>query len=385
MKKRIIALILAVMTALPMILTAQAAEFSVTFDGVKLDSAVAPINEGGVVYVPLNMISEGVGADTSWNQTRRQAVITTTLYNIVFTLGSKNYTVNGAIKTMANAPILVDNVLMVPIKAYAEAIGASTKHDTTTNTTNVSYFSKMTGSLKIDGSTTVQPIVQAAADKLMATNKGLSITVAGGGSGTGIKDAQAGTVNIGMSSRELTADELKTLTVHAVANDGIAIIVHPDNPVKNLTREQASKIFLGEIKNWKDVGGENAPIMVMTRETGSGTRSTLEEMLLDRKSVVATATPFTSSTLIKQAVAKDKNAIGFDSVGFVDSSVRAVSLDKVSATSETVINGTYLMGRQLYLCTKGEPSKLAAVFIDYLKSKDCQDTIVENEGYVKLY
>jgi phosphate transport system substrate-binding protein len=302
---------------------------------------------------------------------------------VVFTVGSRTYTVNGSGKTLTAAPKLVNGNTLVPIRAFAEAIGAKVNYNTASNTATVDYFTTLTGTLKIDGSTTLQPIAQAAADKLISMNKGLSITVAGGGSGTGIKDAGAGTVNIGMSSRELTADELKTLSAYAVANDGIAIIVHPDNPVKNLTAEQAAKIFLGEIRNWQDVGGANAPIMVMTRETGSGTRATLEEMILEKKSVLETATPFTSSTLIKQAVAKDKNAVGFDSIGFVDNTVKAVSLDGRAATSATVINGTYGMGRQLLCCTKGTATGLSAIFIDYLRSKDCQDNIVEKEGYVK--
>jgi phosphate transport system substrate-binding protein len=177
---------------------------------------------------------------------------------------------------------------------------------------------------------------------------------------------------------------MKTLNVYAVANDGIAIIVHPDNPVKNLTKDQAAKIFLGEVKNWKEVGGNDAPIIVATRETGSGTRATLEEMILSKKSVLETATPYGSSALIKQAVAKDKNSIGFDSIGFVDSTVKALSLDGKQATAETVINNTYGMGRQLFCCTKGRAAGLGAMFIDYLKSADCQNNIVEKEGYVKL-
>jgi phosphate transport system substrate-binding protein len=386
MKKKIISLILAAVMLALMVPSAFAADstISLVIDGVKQTPAVAPVVESGTTLVPLRLISETLGAEVSWNQSSQQATIQTAAYTVIFTIGSKTYTVNGAGKTLLAAPKLVSGTTLVPIRAFAEAIGATVNYIASTHTATVDYFTTMTGTLKIDGSTTLQPIAQAAADKLVAMNKGLSITVAGGGSGTGIKDADAGTVNIGMSSRELTADELKTLNAYAVANDGIAIIAHPDNPVKNLTKEQAAKIFLGEIKNWKDVGGNDAAIMIMTRETGSGTRSTLEEMILNKQSVAERATPFTSSTLIKQAVAKDKNAIGFDSIGFVDSTVKAVSLDGKAATSATVIDGTYGMGRQLLCCTKGTASGLSAMYIDYLRSKDCQDNIVVKEGYVKL-
>ncbi|MDR2132720.1 MAG: phosphate ABC transporter substrate-binding protein PstS family protein [Clostridiales Family XIII bacterium] len=385
MKKKMIALVLTAAAVVTMASAAFAASpVGLVIDGVRQNPSVAPIVENGTTLVPLRLISETLGAEVSWNQSAGQATIQTAAYTVVFTVDSKSYTVNGQGKTLLSAPKLINGSTMVPIRAFAEAIGATVNYDASSNTATVDYFTAMSGTLKIDGSTTLQPIAQAAADKLTGMNKGLSVTVAGGGSGAGIKDADAGTVNIGMSSRELTADEKKTLNVYAVANDGIAIIVHPDNPVKNLTKEQAAKIFLGETKNWKDVGGEDAPIMVMTRETGSGTRSTLEEMILSKESVVETATPHTSSTLIKQAVAKDKNAVGFDSIGFVDGTVKAVSLDGKEASAATVIDGTYGMGRQLFCCTKGAATGVSAMFIDYLRSKDCQDNIVAKEGYVKL-
>ncbi|HWS41690.1 MAG TPA: phosphate ABC transporter substrate-binding protein PstS family protein [Pseudoflavonifractor sp.] len=386
MKKRLVALTLAVVAVLSLLVPAASAAspINLLIDGKKVIPTVDPVVENGTTLVPLRVISETLGADVTWEQSKQQATIKTAAYTVVFTLGSKNYTVNGATKTLLLAPKAVNGSTLVPIRAFSEAIGATVNYNSATNTASVDYFTKMSGSLKISGSTTLQPITQAAADKLMSMNSGLSITVSGGGSGTGIKDAAAGTVNIGMSSRELTADEMKSLKVYPVANDGIAIIVNPDNSVKDLTKDQAAKIFLGEIKNWKDVGGNDAPIVVMTRETGSGTRATLEEMILDKKSVVERATPFASSTLIKQAVAKDKNAIGFDSIGFVDSTVKAVSLDGKSATAATVISGSYGMGRQLFCLTNGNASGLSAIFIDYLKTQDCQDNIVVKEGYVKL-
>ncbi|MDR1617167.1 MAG: phosphate ABC transporter substrate-binding protein [Syntrophomonadaceae bacterium] len=242
----------------------------------------------------------------------------------------------------------------------------------------------MTGSIKVSGSTTVLPIMQTAADNLIAMNQGLTITVAGGGSGTGINDTQSGANNIGMSSRELTADERETLAPVKMANDAIAIIVHPNNPVNSLTKEQAMKIFLGEINNWQEVGGNNAPILVQTRETGSGTLATLEEMLLEKEKVVSTATPFSSSALIKQAVAKSENAIGFDSVGFVDSTVKMVSLDNITPSDKTVKDATYPLSRSLYVFTKGQASGINARLIDYLRTQQVQNNIVQKEGYITL-
>jgi phosphate transport system substrate-binding protein len=383
--KKITALILAVMiimAVIPAAVSAAPASTTLIIDGVTFKPKVEPIIEKGTMLVTLDVLYDAFGADTSYDSAKKQATIKTAAYTVVFTADSTACTVNGANRTLPATPKVVDNNIMVPVSYFAKAINATAAYNASTNTTAITYFTKLTGTLKIDGSTTVQPIAQAAADKLVKSNSGLSVTVAGGGSGTGIKDADAGTVNIGMSSRDLTADELKTLKPYAIANDGIAIIVNPDNPVKNLTKEQAGKIFLGEIKNWKEVGGNDAPIMVYTRETGSGTRSTFEELLLDKQSVAERAAPFTSSALIKQAVAKEKNAIGYDSIGFVDSTVKAVSLDGKTAEAKTVLDNSYGMGRQLFLCTKGDAKGLSAIFIDYLRTAENQKEIVEKEGYI---
>jgi phosphate transport system substrate-binding protein len=356
-------------------------------DGVLKTPAAAPYVESGTTFVPVRFITENLGAEVSWDGPKQQAIVESAGAKIVFTIGSRTYTVNGASKTLTAAPKLVRSggatSTMIPIRAIAEGMGATVDYDGSAYAAYVNYFSTMTGTLKITGSTTLQPIAQAAADQLNALNGNkVSVSVAGGGSGTGINDCIAGTNNLGMSSRELTADEASKISGFDVARDGIAIIVHPSNKVTNLTAQQAADIFLGKIKNWNEVGGDDAPILVHTRETGSGTRATLEEMLLEKESVVGTATPFASSTLIKQAVAKEKNAVGFDSIGFVDSTVKAVSLDGTTATAASVKSGTYIMGRSLLIVCKERPAGNAAKFIDYLRTEDCQKNIVEKEGYI---
>lgn len=385
MKKKLLAFVLVALIVATIIPTASAASaIKLVIDNKTVSSSVSPYVENGTTLVPLRVISENLGADVSWNSTKKQATIITAAYKVVFTVDSPKYTVNGITKTLSSPARLSSGSTMVPIRAFAEAIGATVNYDSSSNTASIKYFTNMKGTLKIDGSTTVQPIAQAAADALTKMNSGLSITVSGGGSGTGVKDAIAGTVNIGNSSRELTSDEMNTLVPYDVANDGIALIVNPSNPVKNLTADQASGIFLGKITNWKDVGGDNAPIVLTTRESGSGTRSTLEELLLAKASVATTASPYTSSALIKQAVAANKYAIGYDSIGYVDSSVKVVSLNGITATSTTVINKTYLLSRSLFCCTKGNASGIAAMYIDYLRSNDAQKNIVSKEGYVML-
>jgi phosphate transport system substrate-binding protein len=387
MKKQFVSLLMAACMVVMPVSAARASaadEPALIIDGIGQEFEVSAVVEDGTVLVPLRQTANALGANIAWDEDAGEAVVTSAAHKLVFVAGSTTYTLDGESQELDVAAKLTEDGLLVPSKALAEGIGATSAYDAEANTETIEYFSQMSGTLKVNGSTTLQPIAQTAADILMERYSDLSITVAGGGSGTGVNDAAAGTVNVGMSSRELTEDELKTLVAYPVANDGIAIIVHPSNPVENLTAEQAAKIFLGEIKNWADVGGENAPIIVMTRETGSGTRASMEEILMEKQSVISTATPFTSSQLIKQAVAKDVNSIGFDSIGFVDETVKALSLDGVEATRETVIAVEYGMGRQLFCLTNGTASGLSAMFIDYLNSTECQETIVEQEGYVRM-
>lgn len=386
--KRAAGLFLAAVLVLGMAPAALAAtsDYTIKIDGQTVQSETPPMFVNGTTFVPVRVITEYLGADVSWNQTKQQATVKTAAYTVVFTVGSASYTVNGAAKTLATA-VTADYVhqkTMIPLRGLAESIGAEVAYDANSKTVTVNYFTKMTGSIKISGSTTIQPIAQAAANNLLALNSGLSIAVAGGGSGAGIKETTSGANNIGMSSRDLTADEAAPLSPFVIANDGIALIVNNANSVKNLTREQAEKIFLGEITNWKDVGGADAPILVQTRETGSGTLGTLDELLLEKKGVVATATPYTSTELLKQAVAAEKNAIGFISAGYADSTIKVLTLDNIKPTEETVTSGTYGLGRALYVFTKGAPAGVNAMFIDYLRSEVCQTSIIEKEGYVPI-
>ncbi|MDR1542113.1 MAG: substrate-binding domain-containing protein [Clostridiales bacterium] len=365
--------------------TVLGADMALEVDGKAVSSTVPPVVKDGRTLVPLRVISETLGAVVSWDEGRQLVTIETAAYNVQFTINSKIYTVNGASKTLDTPPEISNGSTLIPIRALAESIGAEVNYDSAANKASVNYFTGVSGSIKVSGSTTVLPIMQAAADKLLAANAGLSIAVSGGGSGAGIKDTSSGANNVGMSSRELTDDEKVELVPIAIASDGIAIIVHPGNPVKNLTKEQAAQIFLGEIKNWQDVGGNNAPILVQTRETGSGMLATLEEMLLDKQTVVGTATPFSSSALIKQAVASSANAIGFDSIGFVDSTVSAVSLDGISANETTVKSAAYPLSRSLYVLTKSNATGINAKLIDYLRTPSVQTDIIEKEGYISIY
>jgi len=170
-----------------------------------------------------------------------------------------------------------------------------------------------------------------------------------------------------------------------IAKDSVAIVVHPENPVSELTMEQVAKIFAGEINNWKEVGGEDAEIRVITREEGSGTRETFEKFVMRplHLEITADASVKPSNGEVRATVATDKNAIGYISLGYVDESVKALKIDGVEPTVEKVLSGEYPITRNLYLITKGEPEPLEKAFIDFVLSEEGQK-IVEELGYIPV-
>jgi len=235
------------------------------------------------------------------------------------------------------------------------------------------------------GSTTVQPIAEKLANAFMEDNPSIDITIQGGGSSVGVKSAADGTVDIGAASRELKESEKGTVVEHVLARDGIAIVVHPDNDISGLTTEQVRNIFAGEITNWDQVGGEDGSINVVAREEGSGTRAAFEELVMEEEEKVITATAILqpSNGAVRTTVAGDPDAIGFLSFGYLDSSVKSLSIDGVAGTVENAKNGTYPIVRPLLFLTKSEPTGIVKDFIDFCLSTEGQ-ALVEEEGYISV-
>lgn len=247
---------------------------------------------------------------------------------------------------------------------------------------------EFSGELTIAGSTTVLPINQECARLLMGENSALRISVSGGGSGHGVKSVGAGEIDIGAASRDVKAAEMEQypdLKPVAIGRDSVAIILHPGNSVSDLTMEQASKIFSGEITNWKDVGGDDADIRVITREEGSGTREVFEKYVMKpfEREIAGAASVKSSNGEVRATVSSDAKSIGYLSLGYVDSSVKAVEIDGVTATVANVRSGNYPISRSLYIITKGEPSELERAFIDFVLSSEGQQ-VVEDMGYIKV-
>jgi len=245
---------------------------------------------------------------------------------------------------------------------------------------------ELSGTVTVAGSTTVQPLAELLADDYMQKHSDVQVTIGGGGTSVGITSVNNGTVDIGSASRDLKSDEPQ-LVKHLLAKDGIAIIVKPGNPVSGLTKAQVRDIFGGVIKNWKDVGGPDHAINVVVRESGSGTRTAFEEMVMAKPepavAIVNTALEQNSNGGVKQVVGGDSYAIGFISFGYIDNTVKALSIDGVEATAVNAKSGTYPIVRPLYFLTKEAPTGLMKEFIDFCLSDEGQAVVVD-EGYVSI-
>ncbi len=240
----------------------------------------------------------------------------------------------------------------------------------------------LSGTITESGSTTVQPLAEKLANAFKSENPDIDVVIQGGGSGVGIKAANDGTVDIGAASRELTASD-PALVKHLLARDGIAIIVHPSNPVTNLTKDQVIAIYSGNITNWKQVGGPDKGIDVVAREEGSGTRTAFQDMVMGKVLIKTDTILQSSNGAIKTAVSGDSKAIGFISFGYIDSSVKALAINGVAATEENAKSGSYPIVRPLYFLTKTEPTGIVKDFIDFCQSADGQK-IVGQEGYITI-
>ncbi len=228
------------------------------------------------------------------------------------------------------------------------------------------------------GSTAFMPFAEKLAEQYMKANPNVNITVQGGGSAVGIQSALSGAAQVGMVDLVHLPVEAKVLKATVVARDGIVVVVNPANKVANLTMAQIRDIFNGRIRNWKQVGGAEAPITVISRESGSGTRSSFEE-IVGQVELTKDALIQDSNGTIRETVAMDANAIGYLSHGLVNEKIKAVKIDGYECSVEAIAAGKYTLVRPIYLLTKGEPTPEIADFIAYVLSPEGQNTI-ESDG-----
>ncbi len=241
----------------------------------------------------------------------------------------------------------------------------------------------LTGKIVASGSTSMEDLMTALGEAFTVINPDVSVEIQGGGSSTGVKNASDGVTEIGNSSRALKAEE-KTLglTEHIIALDGIAVVVNAANTISDLTTAQIADIFTGKISNWKDVGGEDAAIVVVVRESGSGTRDGFEDILKIKDLCVETQVA-NETGIVKSTVAGNKLAIGYMSLGKVDSSVKALKVGGVTPSEATVLDKTYILQRPFLCLTKDEESSLVKAFFTFIMS-DAGQTLAEQKGYVPV-
>ena len=258
---------------------------------------------------------------------------------------------------------------------------------TTASTAAADSITKLSGSVTASGSSALLPLAQAAAEAFMKTNSDASITVNGGGSGTGLKQVAEGSVDIGNSDvtaeEKLDASAAADLVDHKVCTVTMAPVVNKELGVTNLTSEQLISIFTGETKNWSEVGGPDEEILLVTRPSSSGTRALFKEWALNGEEEASNEALETddSGTLV-QTIVDNKGAIGYVALSYLvnNDSVQSVFIDGVEPTLENTYNGTYKVWGYEHMYTKGEGSELAQAFINYMMSDEF-GTNIESMGY----
>lgn len=263
--------------------------------------------------------------------------------------------------------------------------GGASKTDTASKNTN-EQKKELSGSLVISGSTALQPLAAAAAEKFMNENPKVSIQVNGGGSGTGLSQVAQGAVQIGNSDlfaeeKNMPADQLQD---HKVAVVGITAAVNPKVGIKDIKKDDLIKVFTGKITNWKELGGEDQKIVLVNRPDSSGTRAVFNKLALDGATPAQGITEDASNT-VKKIINETPGAIGYLAFSYLtDDTVTGLSIDGVKPTSENVQTGKFPVWAYEHAYTKGEATDLAKAFLDYMMSDEIQSSIVKQQGYLPV-
>ncbi len=269
--------------------------------------------------------------------------------------------------------------LIAGVAIVAVATGCSqtaTSSVAGTSASKASATEELSGTLSMNGSTSMEKVIKAVNGAFMEKNKGVTVNLNLTGSGTGIQEATEGKCDIGNSSRKLKDEEAEKLDATVVGLDGIALVVNPTNKLEDITIEDLAKVYSGEITNWKDLGGDDKAIVVIGREDGSGTRDGFESIVMgDKEPKYAQELESTGSVI--NAVATTDGAIGYASLANVDETVKALKVGGVEATEENVKSGTYEVQRPFICATlKGSDNKLAKAYLDFILSEEGQALVL---------
>ncbi len=278
--------------------------------------------------------------------------------------------------------------LTIALLAFVTACGnSSSSGDSKDSKGNASNKDEASGSITISGSSAMQPLVLAAAEKFMDKHPKADIQVQAGGSGTGLSQVSEGSVQIGNSdvfAEEKDGIDAKALTDHKVAVVGMAAAVNPEVGVKDISKDELKKIFTGKIKNWKELGGKDQKITLVNRPDSSGTRATFVKYALDGATPAEGITEDSSNT-VKKLIAETPGAIGYLAFSYLtDDKITPLSIDGVKPEENNVESGKYTIWAYEHSYTKGEPDGLAKQFLDYLMSDEVQKEIVKDQGYISV-
>jgi phosphate transport system substrate-binding protein len=247
------------------------------------------------------------------------------------------------------------------------------------------------GTIVVSGSTTLLPIAEVAAQEFEVSRPYYNVLVSGMGTSSGIEAVGvSGTADVGTASRDLRGAELDlNLLEIPVAYDGIAVIVHPSNPISDLTVEQVRDIFAGNVTNWSELGGSDLPIVIVNRDEASGTRSAFAGAVMDDESFEVNSVVLPGTGQVREVVARTPEAIGYISVGFVEprhveTYVKSLTLNGIEATDENIIDGTYPIARALHLLTNGIPEGAPLEYIDFVLSEQVQEGAVRDAGFLPI-
>jgi phosphate transport system substrate-binding protein len=272
--------------------------------------------------------------------------------------------------------------------------GCGSSDGTTEEPATGEQVDELTGTINVQGSDTMLNVATAWSEAFMDENPGVDISVQGGGSGTGIAALVNGTVDFANASRNIKDEEKTELEAkggsvaeHAVAIDGIAVVVNPANGIEGLTVAELGEIFRGEKTNWKDFGGADKPIVILSRDSSSGTYEYFKEEVVaadDENAEFAQAAKLLpSNQAIADEVKANEGGIGYIGLGYVTPDVKVLAIDGVKASIETAADGTYPISRYLYMYSNGEPAGVMAAYLEWILS-DAGQQIVTDEGFVPL-
>ncbi|MBF0407385.1 MAG: phosphate ABC transporter substrate-binding protein [Candidatus Riflebacteria bacterium] len=246
--------------------------------------------------------------------------------------------------------------------------------------------------ITVDGSTTVGPIAKAFSEYFTSRNPELKISVAESGSGNGAKSLINGTCDIADMSRFMKPEEISaaaekkvTPVPHVVAMDGIAMIVHPANPKKDITIDEITSLYLGKVANWKEIGGPDEKVVVISRDTNSGTYEAFEDMVLKKQKMTGSVEYVGSNGAVRQRIQSTPGAIGYVGLGFIDKSVKSLPVNGVDPSKENILEGKYPIARPLFMFTNGYPRLGSDIFrFVTLHLTEKGQEIIESLGYIAV-